>query len=153
MNRKPNTLWVLVTDSGYGRVFEIERSPARIEEIGSRESPARHKPSRELTSDLSGRESSSATQSGDTKQPRSDPHDEAERQFVREWVEGLQKNHSNGRFEHLLLVADPRTLGRLRESMDTTLQEAVIAEFDLDLTKLSTHDLEPRLRKLLDWPT
>lgn len=152
MNQKLNKLWALVTDSGCGRLFELERSPARIEEIGNRESPARHLTSHELTTDLSGRESSSAAHSGDTKQPRSDPHDEAERKFVQEWVDGLQKAFGNHRFEHLMLVADPRTLGRLRERMDARLQDAVVAELGRDLTKLATKDLETRLRKELDWP-
>lgn len=152
MNLKPTKLWALVTDSGCGRLFELERSPARIEEIGSREAPTRHTPSRELTTDLSGRESSSANRGGDTKQPRTDAHDEAERQFVKEWVDGLQQAFKKHRFQHLLLVADPTTLGRLRENMDKPLKEAVVAEDDRNLTKLKLDDLEPQLRALAGWP-
>lgn len=152
MGLRPKKLWALVTDSGCGRLFELERSPRRMEEILSREAAARHTPSRELTSDLSGRESGSAAQAGDTKQPRSDAHDGEERKFVQEWVDGLQGALLKGRFEHIMLVADPRTLGRLREGMDKPLKEAVIAEDARNLTKLRTEDLEPQLRELAGWP-
>lgn len=152
MGLRPKKLWALVTDSGCGRLFELERSPRRIEEILNREATARSTPSRDLTTDLSGRESGSATHAGDTKHPRSDAHDEEERKFVQEWVEGLQGALLKGRFEHIMLIADPRTLGRLRGGLDKTLKEAVIAEDARNLTKLKTEDLEPQLRELAGWP-
>lgn len=152
MSLKPKHIWALVTDSGYGRLVELERSPARIEEIASREAPTRRMTSREMTTDLSGREAGAGTHAGDTKQPRSDPHDEAERKFVEQWVDALEKPFKDQRFAHLVLVADPRTLGRLRENMGKALREAVVAEDGRNLTKLSLQDLEPRLRKLAGWP-
>lgn len=152
MNTRSKPTWALVTDSGYGRLVELERSPPRITEIGTREAATRHQTSRELTTDASGRDYDAGGPISHAKQPRSDAHDEAERQFVEEWSRGLQQAFVNGRFENLLLVADPRTLGRLRETMGEKLKSAVSAESDRDLTKLPLHDLEPRLRKLAGWP-
>lgn len=152
MSVQPKHIWALVTDSGCGRVFELQRSPANIEEIGKRESPTRRMTSHEMTSELSGRESGAGTHAGDTKQPRSDPHDEAERKFVEEWVDALDKAFKDHRFKHLVLVADPRTLGRLRENMGKALTAAVVAEDRHNLTKLQGRDLETRLRKLVGWP-
>lgn len=152
MSLKPKQIWALVTDSGCGRLFELDRSPARIEEIGNRESPTRRMASHEMTTELSGRESGSGTHAGDTKQPRSDPHDEAERKFVEEWVDALGKALEDQRFKHLVLVADPRTLGRLRENMGKALTGAVVAEDGHNLTKLKVDDLETRVRKLVGWP-
>lgn len=151
MALKPSKLWALVTDSGCGRLIELEASPARIEEIATREAPARHKTSQELTTDASGREYDATGPVSHSKHPRTDAHEEAEEQFAREWVDGLQKAFAQGRFEHLMLVADPRTLGRLREYMDKKLRATVAAEDARGLTKLSLEVLEPELRELAGW--
>lgn len=148
---KPTALWALVTNSGYGRLLELERSPARITEIGVREGPARHLTSRELVSDASGRDFNAAGPVSHSKQPRTDAHEEAERRFVSGWVDQLQSEISKHRFEHLLLAADPRTLGRLRTAMGKTLQDAVVGESNHDLTQLPLKDLESRLRAIAGW--
>lgn len=151
MNTRSKPTWALVTDSGYGRLVELERSPPRITEIGTREAATRHQTSRELTTDASGRDFDTAGPVSHSKAPRTDAHDEAERQFVERWSRDLQQAFTNGRFRQLLLVADPRTLGRLRKTMAEKLRSAVLAESDRDLTKLPLQDLEPRLRELAGW--
>lgn len=152
MSLGPKKLWALVTDSGCGRLIELERSPKRIEEILSREAPERRQQDSQIRTDAAGREYNTSGPVSHSKQPRTDAHDDAERQFVKEWVDGLQGALLKGRFEHLMVVADPTTLGRLRENMDKPLKEAVVAEDDRDLTKLKLDDLEPQLRELAGWP-
>jgi protein required for attachment to host cells len=151
MKRKATRLWALVTDSGYGRLLELDKSPERITEVESREGAARHLTSHELTSDANGRKLTPQRRGGHAMSPRSDAHEEAEVRYVQEWVDRLQEAVSKQQFDGLLLAADPRTLGRLRARMGKALRQAVVAETDRDLTRLPLAALEPRLRALAGW--
>jgi protein required for attachment to host cells len=151
MKRKATRVWALVTDSGYGRLLQLDKSPERITEVESREGASRHLTSHELMSDASGRKLTPQRRGGHSIAPRSDAHEQAEVKFLQEWVDRLQEALSAQQFEGLLLVADPRTLGRLRAQMGKALRLAVVAETDRDLTRLPLADLEPRLRALAGW--
>jgi protein required for attachment to host cells len=151
MKRKATRVWALVTDSGYGRLLELDKSPERITEVESREGASRHLTSHELTSDASGRKLTPQRRGGHSIAPHADAHEQAEVKFLQEWVDRLQEALSAQQFEGLLLVADPRTLGRLRAQMGKALQQAVVAETDRDLTRLPLAALEPRLRALAGW--
>lgn len=150
--RKSATLWALVTDSGFGRLVELERSPTNMRELATRESETRHLTSRELMTGSSGRDYDASGPVSHSKHPRSDPHDEAELAFVQEWVGLLEESLAAGRFDRLMVVADPRTLGRLRGKMSDALRATVIQEENLNLAKLAPKELEQRLRKLAGWP-
>jgi protein required for attachment to host cells len=84
-------------------------------------------------------------------QPRSDPHEQAELEFTRDLAAKLEKAAHLGRFERLLIVADPKTLGRMRGLLNKTVATRVADEISLDLVSLPQNQLEPRLRKLLGW--
>jgi protein required for attachment to host cells len=145
------TLWALVTDGGLGRVLELTRETTGSTEIEKREAPARHLTPHELKSDARGRNYKGQGPAGHAVQPRTDAHDDAETQFISGWVELLDKARVKKRFDQLLLVADPRTLGRLREHMGKALQQCVIGEYDHNLTHTPSKALEKRLRALAGW--
>lgn len=151
MKSSSGTLWALVTDSGMGRVVELQRSPPAMRQVSERESPSRHLAGRELTTDASGRDFHTGGPVSHARQPRSDPREAVERAFVRDWVRRLEKAHAGGRFDHLMLVADPRTLGRLREQLSAAVRASVIREEASDLVNLAPRELESRLRLLAGW--
>lgn len=152
MKRNPTgTLWALVTNSGFGKLMELRAEAPGAAEIESRESPSRRLTNRDLKSDASGRNYKGQGPAAHGVQPRSDAHDLAEEQFVAQWVKILDQARAKKRFDQLLLVADPRTLGRLRERMGKALQQHVLADYDQDLTRLGSKALETRLRKLAGW--
>ena len=102
-------------------------------------------------SDASGRVYRTQGPGSHTMHPRSDPHENVEEQFVTDLGRRLEKAAGQGRFECLALVADARTLGRLRRGLGKNLAARVVEERPLDLTPLSLHDLEPRIRDILGW--
>lgn len=151
MKNAPTAVWALVTNGGSGRLLELDETPRSIREVATRQAPLRHLTSHELMSDASGRHFNEPGPAAHAMQPRSDPHEEAEVRFVGQWLELLDKALSDRRFKRLILVADPRTLGRLRAGMGKTLRRAVAAEAGRDLTQLALPQLEPRLRELAGW--
>ena len=143
--------WVLVADSGKARILHVKRKPPEFGEVQVLVSATQHQPSREIVSDASGRAFHVQGPSSHVKQPRSDAHDRAEQQFSLMLVQKLEKAAELGAFDQLLIIADPKTLGRLRRQMSKSLASRISDELNLDLTGLPLNKLEPRIRAILGW--
>ncbi|MDL5368191.1 host attachment family protein [Xanthomonas sp. NCPPB 2654] len=65
--------------------------------------------------------------------------------FVRQLAERLYQNALRNDFEHLVLVADPQTLGQLRPLLHKEVQKRVVSE----LAKNHAHTSRDELEKLL----
>jgi len=150
MNPK-DRYWALVANSGRARILEMRRKPYAFRSIAELVSEAQHLTSKDLVTDASGRVYHTQGPGTHAMQPRSDPQETAETQFTRNLADKLDKAANLGRFDRLLIVADPRTLGRIRTFMNKTVANRVADEISLDLVSLPQNQLEPRLKKLLGW--
>jgi protein required for attachment to host cells len=152
MKNAPSPYWVLVADSGCARLFELSKDPARFRELEKLVSASQHKTSKELVSDGSGRIANVAGgPSSHTMQPRSDAHELAEQAFSNGLVDKLEQAANGKAFQHLVVVADPKTLGRLRQHMSKALAATVKHELNRDLVALPIDALEKRVRAELGW--
>lgn len=151
MNTSPRTYWALVADSGRARFFELQKTPPEFRELRSMTSEALHQRSSDLVSDGVGRDYNARGPLSHSKKPRSDPHDLAEQAFSRQLVDELEQAANEKAFEKLLVVADPKTLGRLRPLMSKQLRERISDEVNLDLVALPQQELEQRVRAQLGW--
>ena len=151
MNNATSKYWVLVADSGKARIIELRRKPAEFHEVQELVSESQHRPSRELMSDASGRAFHVQGPSSHSKVPRSDAHDRAKYTFSRKLIEKLEQAANMNAFERLAVVADPKTLGRLRQHMSKSLAARVTDELNLDLVGGSIGCCEPRIRAALGW--
>jgi protein required for attachment to host cells len=150
MNPKAK-FWALVANSGQARIFEMRRKPYEFRHVAELQSEAQHLTSKDLVSDASGRVYHTQGPGTHAMQPRADPHEQAEVEFTRDLAAKLEKAAHLKRFDRLLIVADPRTLGRMRGLLNRTLATRVADEISLDLVSLPQAVLEPRLKKLLGW--
>jgi protein required for attachment to host cells len=150
MNRQPKH-WVLVADSGQARILELQRKPYEFRLVAELVSEAQHQTNKELKSDASGRVYSAKGAGTHAMAPRADPHDQAEDEFVRSLTQTLEKAARLGAFEHLHIIADPRTLGRLRRFMSKALAARVTEEHTMNLSGLPLGTLEPRVCAVLGW--
>jgi len=92
------------------------------------------KPTHDLGSDRPGRAFASVgPRSAATAEP--DWHQLAEDQFASEIISGLVKLAEMERLRHLVIVAPPRTMAKLREKMPDAFSKLIIAEVMKDLTK------------------
>ena len=150
MNPK-DRYWALVANSGRARIIEMRRKPYAFRSVAELVSEAQHLTSKDLVTDASGRVYHTQGPGTHAMQPRSDPHEMAEHQFTRSLADKLDKAANLGRFDRLLIVADPRTLGRMRTFLNKAVVNKVADEIPLDLVGLPENQLEPRLKKLLGW--
>jgi protein required for attachment to host cells len=150
MNRQPKH-WVLVADSGQARILELQRKPYEFHLVSEWVSETQHQTNKDLISGAKGRIHSGKGAGTHAMQPRSDPHDQAEDQFVRSLAQTLEKANRLGAFDHLALIADPRTIGRLRRYLSKAVASRVTEEHTMDLASLPLGTLEPRVRTVLGW--
>jgi len=152
MKQAASPYWVVVADSGCARIFELDKTPPVFREVQELISDSRHKTSRELVSSASGRIANvKGGPSSHTMQPRSDAHDLAEQAFCSRLAKILQQAVNRNLFDSLVIVADPRTLGRLRQEMNKSVTARIKAEVNRDWVGLQPGDLERRVREELDW--
>jgi protein required for attachment to host cells len=144
----PANTWALVADGARARTFRVGRKAGDIEELHNMRSKEAGKPSRDLDSDARSRSRHLAGSPGShTKERRTDPHDQAERAFARALLQRLERAARSGRFEGLVIAADPRTLGALRQDMSKALSGRVLRELDVDLTWMAENEIDARIRK------
>jgi protein required for attachment to host cells len=104
-----------------------------------------------MVSDASGRAFHVKGPSSHSKQQRSDAHDQAEQAFSRMLVRKLEKAANLKAFEYLVLIADPKTLGRVRQHMSKSLSGMVTNELNLDVVGLPLDALQKKIRSLLSF--
>jgi len=143
--------WVLVANSGQARILEMQRKPYEFHQVSELFSETQHLTNKEIVSDASGRVYHTQGPGTHSMKPRSDPHEQAEEQFSRGLAQKMEKAAQLGRFDQLLVVADPKTMGRLRQRMNRSLAGKVTDEVALDLVGLPLPQLEARLRDVLGW--
>ena len=144
--------WILVADSGRARILELRKKPREFRQVQELISESRHLSSRDMVSDASGRAFHAKGPASHSKQQRTDAHDQAEQAFSRMLVGKLEKAANLKAFEHLVLIADPKTLGRVRQHMSKSLSGMVTNELNLDVVGLPLDSLKKRVRSLLSWP-
>ncbi|WP_159587477.1 host attachment protein [Chelativorans xinjiangense] len=139
--RKPKT-WILVADGAQARIVrELTRDPEtgeRLEDIVHR---MQHKPLRQIMSDRPGRAFASHGARRSAMQYHADPVRERQRQFAAMLIDELEKHHAAGALERLVVIAEPRMLGLIREALPPALKPLVVEEFGKDLIKLPTEKL------------
>jgi protein required for attachment to host cells len=145
--------WVLVADSGQARILEMRRKPYACRQVSEIVSEAQHLAGRDLVSDASGRVYHTQGPGTHAMQPRSDPRENAEEQFCAGLAKKIEQAATGKRFDRLALIADARTLGRLRRALGKGTAERIVEEKALNLSRLPPNELEPRVRDILGWTT
>ena len=110
-----------------------------------------HRRTSETVSDRQGRSFASA--GGGIRspyEPKHDPHKMEKHNFVHRIVKELDDSYDRNEFKHLVIVAPQRSLGEFRSIAPDKLRRAVWREVPKELTQLSAHELESRLKPILE---
>ena len=79
--------------------------------------------------------------------PESSPRETDEGTFSKQLAGYLYREAHAGKFANLALVADPDTLGELRQSLHQEVTDKLVMELDKTLINSSIDDIERSLRK------
>jgi protein required for attachment to host cells len=140
-----NIKWILVADGARARVFINEGSGQGVRELPDRSFTGSRLRSRDLGSDRPGRTFDTAGCGRHAMAPPSDPHRQAEREFLKAVVDWLTDREQAGQFDHLVIIAPPRALGELRQLLPKTLIRKLAQEIDLDLSRATASEIEAHL--------
>ncbi|MFZ1101529.1 MAG: host attachment protein [Hyphomicrobiaceae bacterium] len=142
---KPIRTWVLITDAARARVFENTGKGTGLTIVQDMTLDAELLPSHELGTDRPGRSFNSIGSARHAMESPSDLHREQKRQFARRVAEAIEERQAKQRFESLVLVAPPVTMGDLRAALPEKVKAVVAAEVVADLTKTPMSELPAHL--------
>jgi protein required for attachment to host cells len=141
--------WIVLADGAHARVLEHSAGASGLEPVNGLTFDADLPPTHEIVSDRPGRTFESKGKARHAKTGRSDPHRELKRGLAKELAVALKSSLAKKRYEHLVLVAPPATLGDLREALTRSVQARVTAELAQDLVKTPQSQLRRHLRDVL----
>jgi protein required for attachment to host cells len=143
------TTWILIADGAKARLVTQGRHSRRFEPASERAFFGTTAQSKEIASDRPGRSFDSGGEGRHAMEPPTDPQRYAKFSFARDLANHLIKAAGENRFDSLILVAAPKTLGDLRELLPATVRGKVKAEIDKDLTNVKDQDLGKHLDSYL----
>jgi protein required for attachment to host cells len=146
---KPKRTWVLIADGGHAKVFQNEEPGSDLEPVHGMVFSADLPPNRDILTDRPGRNFESHGRGRHAMENRSDPHRGLKREFAKRLGGILETNLADKRFDRLVLVAPPPTLGDLRDVLPKSVLAKVTAELAQDLVKTPHSDLPSHLKDVL----
>lgn len=126
------TTWILVAQRSGARIFEHEAPGAGLQLVNT----ILHEDGRlrdgELSADRPGGSVDRNSHGQHSMQSEESPHERVIADFVRSLAKMLEGARVEQRYSKLVLVAEPRMLGQLREALDAPTSALVIGSLDKD---------------------
>lgn len=143
------TTWVVVAHRTGSRIFE-HRGPGKgLSLVSEREHPEGRLREAESYADKSGRAFESHGQGRHAYTHTESAHDRAAANHAREIARELDAARNEHRFGRVLLVAEPKFLGMLRDSLDQQTAKLVESELHKDLSHVRERELPKHLGAVL----
>lgn len=141
--------WVVIADGARARLVSAEGHGKNLYVVEQHEFSAKHPPNKELQDDKPTRVFDSHGEARHSVEAKTDPHRELKRDFANSIADELDTSLSLKKFDQLVVVAPPITLGDLRNALSEAVKASVIAEVAKDLTKVPNSDLPSHIEDLI----
>lgn len=139
---KAKKTWFVVADGDQAKIFENDGPGKGMHPVKDLALEQAHLKARDIMADKPGRAFSSAGPgSRSAVDYKTDPVQDRERKFVERLADLLERKHSEGAFERLVIAAAPAALGDLRPALSEEVRKAILAELPKDLTNIPTANL------------
>ncbi|MDF2549110.1 MAG: Host attach family protein [Chlamydiales bacterium] len=135
MLTKKNT-YVLVANSSLARIFKAPSAHA-LNEVKTLSHPESRLHARELVSDKPGRSFENGAVTRHAMEPKHSPTENEHQHFAQEVCRYLEKEHIEGSFNHLYVLAAPSFLGLIRQNLNDTTAKTILGSIAKDVTKES----------------
>jgi protein required for attachment to host cells len=137
--------WIVVADSARANIFLREQKNSPLTPIASLAEPAMHQREQDFTTDISGRTFDSAGEGRHKINSDYSPKDHEREVFAKDIADRIESGRIAGDFEHLVLVAPPKFLGKLRDALSKTTLDKISREVQKNLVQLPENELVPYL--------
>lgn len=132
--------WIVSTNSNLCRIYLFnphEKKVTLLKELSHPEN--RQKSGEYLTSDKPGHYQSGTAHG--SYEPHTDPKENGIQHFSREIAEILNHARAKNEYTKLILIADPRMMGKLLENCDKHVKELIVNEIHKDIVHYTDHEL------------
>lgn len=142
---KKTVTWILIADGTQARVLEHSGPGKGLTTIKGLEWSIPPLQTKDINADRPGRSHSSVGHGRSAMEPKTDPADHREAEFVRSVADVMDDKAKAGDYDRLVIAASPIALGNLRKAMSDHVRKTVVAELDKDLTNVPTPQLDRHL--------
>lgn len=143
------TTWVLIADRSHARIV-AHRAPGKgLELVEEIEHPEGRLRDGDIDSDVQGRSFDIAGEGRHAMSQSVLPHEQVAIAFARQLAEKVRAGRNEHRFDQLVLAAEPRFLGLLRDALDAPTRQLVSAEIHKHLLGHNDGDLERHLAEVI----
>ena len=125
---KQDRTWIVVADGAKARVLLYKPHQKGVQQLPDGEFHDTHLPTHELVTERQPRVHDSVGHARHAVEPRIDPHDQRETQFLGRLAAHLDGAEQRGEFEHLVVVAPATAMGELRKAFSPSLRKRLFAE-------------------------
>jgi protein required for attachment to host cells len=138
--------WILIANRTGARIVDKQgRDLSLVQELEHSRGRLRD---REVDSDRQGRSSARVGSARHALSPAESPHEHDARAFARVLADALRQGRLGGHYERLILVAEPRFLGLVRQALDDVTARLVSATVPKDLAQMELRELAAHLPEL-----
>lgn len=141
---KKTVTWILIADGTQARVLEHNGPGKGLTNVKGLDWSITPLQSQDIDSDRPGRGHSSGS-SRSAMEPKTDPAQHREAEFIRSVAAELDRKAKEGAFDRIVIAAAPIALGNLRKNLSDHVKKAIVAELDKDLTNLPTQKIDQHL--------
>jgi protein required for attachment to host cells len=147
---KSERTWIVIADGAHAKVYQYSKEKPKLETVKDISFEIDLPRTHDIVSDRAGRSFESQGRTRHAKSGRSDPHRELKRNLAHKVADALNSRLTDKRYDKLVLVAPPVTLGDLRDALAKRVQARVVAEVAEDLIKVPASRLPTHLADI--WP-
>lgn len=133
---KKTVTWVLIADGAQARVLENTGPGKGLKPVEGLDWAIEPLQAQDIVTDRPGRNQ------GAGMEPRTDPVEHRETEFVKSVASMLDRKVQQGAFDRLVIAAAPIALGDIRKAISPGVKKTVVAELNKDLTNLPTAQLD-----------
>lgn len=147
---KPVRTLIVVADGQHARFFLHEGIGHGLKLAVDEEMAQELPRNRDIVTDRQGRAATPAgTRGRQALAPKVDYHEFEKARFAHDVAEYVDAMRTQMGFDRLVLVAPPKTLGSLRESLSKPTRDLVYADLDKDLTHKAAAEIEQALGEVM----
>ena len=128
------TTWILVADESRARLFKAQAKDGKLEEIADIAHPEGRMHASEMTRDRLPRAHDSFGGARHAIEPHTSLSDKLSLEFARELAERLEHGRVNHTYDELVLVAAPRFLGLLRNTIGHEVAKLLVKSIGKGIT-------------------
>ncbi|ODT64775.1 MAG: hypothetical protein ABS75_34105 [Pelagibacterium sp. SCN 63-23] len=142
---KKTVTWILIANGTQARVVENTGPGKGLASVKGLDWSIPPLQTQDIEADRPGRGFSSSGSRRSAMEPRTDPAEHREAEFVRTVAGHIDTKAREGAYDRLVIAAAPIALGNLRKVLSEQVKKTIVAELDKDLTNVPTPQLDKHL--------